>query len=133
MKRIVCPKCGSSIEKESTYCEHCGYKIQQKEGILKESEVRKNIFGLLAMYTFLFTVCVLTLIPMALSVFDISISWLTTLSYIGYSLSIIFAVTGIIVCKKNRTIDMQAAGMNYGSAAMVFSIFMLVAKLARMY
>lgn len=130
---MKCQKCGRIIDNESMYCEYCGHKIIKNDDGLQQTEVRKNAFGLLAMNIFLVTLVFFTFLPMGLKVLNMSTSWVTPFVYIGYSLSIIFELIGMIICKKNKSIDMQTSGMNYGSASMVFSIFMLIAKIARMY
>lgn len=130
---MKCQKCGRTIEQGATYCEHCGHKVVHKKENLQQSEVRKNVFGLLAMYTFLFTLMLFTLLPKVLSLLHLPITWMTPFNYIGYALAIIFEIIAIVICKKDKSINMQTAGVNYGSAAMVFSIFMIIAKLARVY
>ncbi len=126
---MKCPKCGRKIDNHSKYCEYCGYKVTKNKDLVKD-EVSKNVFGLLSMYTFLMTLILFTILPMILNVFGISFN--TPLAYIGYGLSIIFELIGMVICKKDKSIDMVASGMNYGSVAMAFSLFMLIATFVNM-
>lgn len=132
MKKIVCKKCGCKLDKDAKFCDRCGCKVD-KGNDLDEKEVAKNVFGLLSMFTFLLSIVLFTVLPMILNVFNVSIELLNNLSYVGFGLAIIFEIIGLIIVKKDQSIDMQASGLNYGSAAMAFSFFMIIAKVAGMY
>lgn len=132
MKRKVCEKCGAVLDQDTVYCQKCGHKVKN-ENVLKQEEVKKNIFGLLSMYTFLLSITLFTFIPVVLSKLNIKISLFTSLAYVGYGLSILFEVIAIIICQRNKSIDKSASGVNFGSASMMFSLLMIIAKIAHVY
>lgn len=127
-----CQKCGHKIDAHSLYCEYCGMKIAGETGLKKEA-VKKNIFGLLSMYTFLLSLVLFTVLPMILKQLRFSISWLSVLSFLGYGLAVVFEIIALVMNKKYPLIDQDAAGLSYGSTAMIFSLFMLVTKFAGIY
>lgn len=128
MAKVVCSNCGHIIT-DGMYCEHCGTKVRENTDILKQSEIRKNPFGLLSMFTFLATIFFFTAIPFALSLFKVTLSWMKYGAYIGYALSIILEIIGMMISRKDKSIDVEASGMNYGGAAMVFSFLMMLVTL----
>ncbi len=131
MKRKVCEKCGAVIDQDTVYCQSCGHKVEK--ATLRQEEVKKNIFGLFSVDIFLLTLVFFTFLPMVLEKFHITFMFMTYLAYIGYSLSIICEIAAIIICKRDKTIDKEASGVNYGSATMLFSFLMIIAKVVQIY
>ena len=99
------------------------------EGSLNEEEVRKNVFGLLSMYVFLLTIMISTILTVVMKAVDASWNWIQILTNMGYVFTIILELLAIVVSHKNRQINHRAAGTNYGCAAMMLSIFMLLSGL----
>ena len=132
MKKIKCKNCGAKLDKDAKFCECCGCKVE-KGNDLDEKEVSKNVFGLLAMFIFMFTALVFTGLPILLSNFNINVPFLSNIAYIGYLLAIVCELLGLLIYRRDKSIDMQSSGLNYGSAAMIFSLFMIAAKFIGFY
>ncbi|WP_195599205.1 zinc ribbon domain-containing protein [Longibaculum muris] len=128
---MECPKCHKQLLDDANYCEQCGAEIKKAKADLEASEVKKNMFGLLAMFSFLIVLILLTILPVIAYLLGISLQIGDGLFYIGYAIPILFEIIAFIKNKNKPLIDMQKSGMNYGSAAMVFSLFMIIARFAR--
>lgn len=99
-----------------------------EENTLKQEAVAKNPFALLSMYLFLGTLVVTTVIAFVAGQFHLQTGWLDGLALLGYGLSILSEIVAMVVSAKIKNEDSSASGSNYGVAAMLMSIFVLLAK-----
>lgn len=108
-------------------------KQDQEITILDPQEVSKNAFGMLSMILFLLTLLVGLFLPLGLALIHITSHAFTVIVIAGFGLSFLFEVIALVICHQHPDIDKKASGVNYGSTAMFFSLFLLLAKLAGIY
>ncbi len=93
---------------------------------LEQKEVRKNVFGILAMFLFLATTLIWFIAGPLVQLISPDAKTASYIALFGYLITIISEIISIRITVKNGNIDAERSGANHGFTAMFLSIFMIL-------